>query len=129
MRFAYFHIVHNFFFFYFFIRHSCAAVVGRGWWYCGQRQRTELGAVDDDDDAIVVLILLITLVNENKGEGENRAKEGVRERGMLIDAGMRKCHKTLINAPAYVAAVANAVETPHPPSPTPSAGYCCGSLN
>lgn len=77
MRFAYFHIIHNFLFFllFFFIRHSCVAVVGRE---CGQRQRTELGAVDDDvDDAIVVLILLITLVNENKGEGEKkRAKEG-----------------------------------------------------
>lgn len=43
---------------------------------CGQRQRTELGAVDDDvDDAIVVLILLITLVNENKGEGKKRERE------------------------------------------------------
>lgn len=78
MRFAYFHIIHNFLFFFFlffFIRHSCVAVVGRE---CGQRQRTELGAVDDDvDDAIVVLILLITLVNENKGEGEKkRSKEG-----------------------------------------------------
>lgn len=73
MRFAYFHIIHNFLFFssFFFIRHSCVAVVGRE---CGQRQRTELGAVDDDD-AIVVLILLITLVNENKGEGEKREKE------------------------------------------------------
>lgn len=71
MRFAYFHIIHNFLFF--FIRHSCVAVVGRE---CGQRQRTELGAVDDDDDAIVVLILLITLVNENKGEGKKREKEG-----------------------------------------------------
>lgn len=70
MRFAYFHIIHNFLFF---IRHSCVAVVGRE---CGQRQRTELGAVDDDvDDAIVVLILLITLVNENKGEGEKRVKK------------------------------------------------------
>lgn len=73
MRFAYFHIIHNFLFFLllFFIRHSCVAVVGRE---CGQR--TELGAVDDDvDDAIVVLILLITLVNENKGEGKKRERE------------------------------------------------------
>lgn len=74
MRFACFHIIHNFLFFsLFFIRHSCVAVVGRE---CGQRQRTELGAVDDDvDDAIVVLILLITLVNENKGEGKKRERE------------------------------------------------------
>lgn len=89
MRFAYFHIIHNFlfFFFFFFIRHSCVAVVGRE---CGQRQRTELGAVDDDvDDAIVVLILLITLVNENKGEGKKkRVKQGGGGRGMLIDAGL-----------------------------------------
>lgn len=81
MRFAYFHIIHNFlffFFFFFFIRHSCVAVVGRE---CGQRQRTELGAVDDD--AIVVLILLITLVNENKGEGEKkREKQGGGERNV-----------------------------------------------
>lgn len=78
MRFAYFHIIHNFLFFFlfFFIRHSCVAVVGRE---CGQRQRTELGAVDDDvDDAIVVLILLITLVNENKGEGKKRERDGER---------------------------------------------------
>lgn len=81
-----------------------------------------MGAVDDDD-AIVVLILLITLVNENKGEGEKRAKEGVRERGMLIDAGMRKCHKTLINAPAYVAAVANAVAPPLLPLPATAAAH------
>lgn len=75
MRFAYFHIIHNFLFFLllFFIRHSCVAVVGRE---CGQR--TELGAVDDDvDDAIVVLILLITLVNENKGEGKKKTEKGV----------------------------------------------------
>lgn len=69
MRFAYFHIIHNFLFFLllFFIRHSCVAVVGRE---CGQR--TELGAVDDDD-AIVVLILLITLVNERR-ERERRER-------------------------------------------------------
>lgn len=89
MRFAYFHIIHNFLFFLllFFIRHSCVAVVGRE---CGQR--TELGAVDDDvddvDDAIVVLILLITLVNENKGEGEKKREKQGGGGGMLIDAGL-----------------------------------------